>query len=105
MTLDAIQARLMESVGGLAPEDLPATANALRAVVAEKSKMLGLYPKADTYMEYPAGPIALQIEIIEAGNRRLVTNSLENENEIIEVTAREQGSPDNWGSLQEEPLL
>ncbi len=91
MTLDALQAQLMGNIGSLSAEDLPATANALRSVVAEKSKMLGLYPKLGADTEpMPTGPITLELHVIEGGNRRLVTNSMEHDAQGNSIFATEQ---------------
>lgn len=78
MDLEALQLVAFEVLEEAVTLDkLPAMDRALKAIEL-RAKLRGLFPKAGAETEpFPTGPITVQFEIIEGGNRTLVTNSQE----------------------------
>ncbi len=78
MDLDRWQARMEHGLNALAADELPPAMAALIRISDQRNKLFGLYPKAGAEPEeLRTGPITVQIEVIEGGNRQLVTNSQE----------------------------
>lgn len=77
MDLDKLQARTIEAMDRLAPEDQASFIGNLIRLMDQRNRLHGLYPKpgAGEDNDTPSGPFTLQIEVIQPGNQRLVENS------------------------------
>lgn len=73
--LDALQAEAMTTLQSLAGVDRLAAIDRVVKISDQRNRLLGLYPKpgAGDGQDIPTGPIELKIQMIEPGNRRLIT--------------------------------
>lgn len=91
--LIAVVSEVMETATG---QDLLAAVDRLTKLQDQRNKLLALYPRpsASDLNEIPTGPILLRLEVVEAGNKQLVTQELDDP-DIIEGTAVETTHADD----------
>ena len=101
MDLDALQAaavRVLEEAVDL--DKLPAIDRAFKAIEL-RAKLRGLFPKLGAETEpLPTGPITVELFVIEGGNRQLVTNSQEDDDEDIIDSIGQAPAAETSGSIE-----
>lgn len=79
---DHLQEHMLGLLDMLAPEDQASVLGKILGVLDQRAKLFDLYPRSGKEGgEVPTGPLEVRIEFIDAGNRQLVTNSLEKDDD------------------------